>query len=274
MRSNMVKHRFSHKAASYEQYAIVQKEMAHQLSAMVQTALSQEEVSRILEVGCGTGGLTRLLVSQYPHAEYEAIDVAGGMIAQAQASLARLGLTASFLQADAEEWVWTQPEAAKDLIVSGACFQWFFRPDETIRGLCRLLAPNAPLFFSTFGPDTFCELHDSFAHAHGRLGEKAVRHGLSFLSAEQWLRMLEAAGMGSLQVTAEKVVLTYPGVLDFLHAVKAVGANTSEDKGAGLGRRRLLLEMMDYYEKRYGGEQGVQVTYDLLYISGRRQPFC
>lgn len=77
------------------------------------------------------------------------------MIAQAQASLARLGLTGSFYQADAEEWVWTQPAACKDLIVSGACFQWFFRPEQTIRGLCRLLAPNAPLYFSTFGPDTF-----------------------------------------------------------------------------------------------------------------------
>ncbi|MGV3135919.1 malonyl-ACP O-methyltransferase BioC [Brevibacillus agri] len=272
MHRNTVKHRFSNKAAFYEQYAIVQKEMANRLSAMVQTAIPRDAVASILEVGCGTGGLTRLIRSQYPHADYEAIDLAAGMIAQAQASLARLGLTGSFYQADAEEWVWTQPAACKDLIVSGACFQWFFRPEQTIRGLCRLLAPNAPLYFSTFGPDTFCELHDSFAHAHASLGEKGVRHGLSFLSAEQWLSMLEAAGMSSLRATTQKVVLAYPGVSDFLHAVKAVGANASEDKSAGLGRRRLLLAMMDYYERTYGGEHGVRVTYDLLYISGVRQP--
>lgn len=62
------------------------------------------------------------------------------------------------------------------------------------------------------------------------------------------------------------------GRFGLLHAVKAVGANASEDKSAGLGRRRLLLAMMDYYERTYGGEHGVRVTYDLLYISGVRQP--
>ncbi|WP_432775421.1 malonyl-ACP O-methyltransferase BioC [Brevibacillus gelatini] len=272
MPANTVKHRFSNKAASYEQYAIVQKEMANRLSAMVQTALPRDAVASIQEVGCGTGRLTRLVRSQYPHADYEAIDVAGGMIAQAQASLASLGLTARFCQADAEEWVWTQPAASRDLIVSGACFQWFSRPEQTIRGLCRLLKPNAPLFFSTFGPATFCELHDSFAYAHASLGENNVRHGLAFLAAEQWLSMLEAAGMGSLQAVQQKVVLHYPRVADFLHAIKAVGANTSEDKRAGLGRRRLMLAMMDYYERTYGEEQGVRVTYDLLYISGSRKP--
>ncbi|MED2256088.1 malonyl-ACP O-methyltransferase BioC [Brevibacillus parabrevis] len=270
MHTEQIKRRFSSKATSYEQYAIVQKEMAQRLGAIVSATLADKSVESILEIGCGTGGLTRLIRGQYPKAAYEAIDIAPGMIAQARSNLEQHGLAVSFRQADTEEWVWTQPEATRDLIVSGACFQWLLRPESTIRRLCKLLKPGSPLLFSTFGPNTFCELHDSFARAHASLGEQGVRHGLSYWTTEQWLALLDSAGMESLQATVHKVVLTYPGVLDFLRAVKAVGASASEDKTAGLGRKRLLFAMADYYQRTYGDEKGVRVTYEMLFVSGFR----
>lgn len=266
-----VSNRFSERSGSYEQYALVQKEMAESLLQRVKESIKQREIKRILEIGCGTGGLTCLARSQFPDATYQALDMAPGMLEKAKAKMTQLQQACTFLQGDAEEWVWRQPEESQDLILSSACFQWFSQPGDTLKGLYRLLAPEASLFFSTFGPATFCELHDSFTHAHVSLGEENVRHGLLFSKASEWRAMLLNAGFVSVETTSQKVVLTYPSVRDFLYAVKAVGANTSQEKRAGLGQRKLLIEMMQYYERVYGDVEGIPVTYELLYVHGKRR---
>jgi malonyl-CoA O-methyltransferase len=79
-----------------------------------------------------------------------------------------------------------------------------------------------------------------------------------------------AAGFEDTEVYSHKVVLTYPGVRDFLRAVKEVGANTSQQTNVGLGQRRLLTEMIHSYERAYGSERGIPVTYDLIYIRAIR----
>lgn len=270
MQKRAISNRFSEKAASYEKYALVQKKMAEQLSQMVTEKTSMCEVHNIVEIGCGTGGLTRTIRKHFPDAHYEVVEIASGMLEQAKKNLWKHGLACSFFQADAEEWVWEQQEKSKDLIVSGACFQWFAKPEKTLEGLGSILKPGAPLFFSTFGPDTFWELHDSFANAHLILGEKGVRHGLEFLSARHWCELLEKAGFTDLEVIRKYERLTYPGVWDFLHAVKAVGASASMEQANGLGRRKLLAEMARYYEQTYKREAGIPVTYEVIYVRAVR----
>lgn len=265
-----VGNRFSEKAGTYDQFALVQKKMAEQLQQLIFTAVPPEKVTQLLEIGCGTGGLTRLLRRHFSEAEYQAIDMAPGMLDQARNRLRAEGLDCDFLQADIEDWVWDQEKSKLDLIVSGACFQWLSQPAETMKGIGKLLHPGAPLLFSTFGPDTFEELHASFKYAHFCLGQTDVRHGLSFYSGDQWESMLLEAGFEEIRVTSQKVVLTYPSVIDFLHAVKAVGANTSQEKASGLGHRKLLMEMMRYYERTYASDHGIPVTYDLLYIQANQ----
>lgn len=263
--------RFDKKASSYDQYALVQKEMAWHLHNLALEAKGDTtSIERLLEIGCGTGGLTRLMRKSFPCADYRALDLAQGMIDLARTRITADGMACEFIHADVEEWVWQQEESSADLIISGACFQWLSRPAETLQGLFRLLRPASSLLFSTFGPRTFTELHDSFAHAHVALGQEEIRHGLTFHSADQWKSMLSNAGFTSVTVETEQVVPTYPDVLSFLQAVKAVGANSSQAQARGLGSRKLLAEMMRYYENTYGCGQGIPVTYDLMYICGRR----
>lgn len=270
MGKTTVGNRFNEKASTYDQYALVQKTMAERLLDITVTSVRPETVTHLLEIGCGTGGLSRLLRGHYPDSRYQAMDMASGMLRQAKERLGKEGLECEFVQADIEEWVWEQEGRSRDLIVSGACFQWLLQPAQTLEGIGKLLRPGAPLLFSTFGPRTFEELHASFRYAHMRLGQNDVRHGLSFYSGDQWEAMLAAAGFERIRVSFQQVVLTYPSVLDFLHAVKAVGANASQEKSAGLGHRRLLMEMMRYYERTYASDDGIPVTYDLLYIGANQ----
>lgn len=270
MEKARLKSRFSQKASSYDRYALVQKEMAGQLQKLTCAAVEPDQVARLLEVGCGTAGLTRMLRRHFAESAYQSMDIARGMLEQAEHNLQAEGMACEFLHADIEEWVWEQPPETYDLIVSGACFQWLTHPAKTLRGMAKLLRPGAPLLFSTFGPATFQELHASFGYAHRCLGQNEVRHGLSFVSSKQWERMLRDAGMEDIRTTTRKAVLSYSSVVEFLHAVKSIGANASQEREKGLGQRKLLAEMIGYYERTYAFDHGIPVTYDLLYIQASR----
>lgn len=264
-----VSNRFSEKSGTYDQHALVQKEMAEELLSHVQAVVEPKQIRQLLEIGCGTGELTRLLCRSFPAANCQALDLALGMLEEARRKLREEGLSCTFLHADVEEWVWRQEADSLDAVVSGACFQWLSQPGVTLKGLAGLLKPGGHLLFSTFGPETFAELHASFGYAHASLGQPAVRHGLAFHSATEWKSMLAAAGFEDVGIFFRKIVLNYPGVRDFLHAVKAVGASATQGQSPGLGSKRLLLAMIEYYERAFGTSEGIPATYDLLYIRAR-----
>jgi malonyl-CoA O-methyltransferase len=265
----IVKRQFSEKAGSYDRYAQVQKEMAHQLVRQITAASAVPH--DILEIGCGTGYFTGLLLERHPQAAYKAIDIAPGMVEEASSRFAASGRSLAWIVADVEEWAAGQPDHSFDLIVSNACFQWLIQPEETVAHLHRLLRPGGRLCFSTFGPRTFTELHDSFAKAYAKLGQSPARHGLSFRSPSEWERMMRDAGFHSIRMEVRENMYCFPNVRQFLHSVKEIGASaTQAASGSGLGQRRLIMEMMQQYESRYRISQGIPVTYEIILAAGHR----
>ncbi|TRY16574.1 malonyl-[acyl-carrier protein] O-methyltransferase BioC, partial [Geobacillus sp. LEMMJ02] len=59
----LMQKRFSERATTYDQFANVQKKMAHELIKRI-----VHPPKTILEIGCGTGYLTKLLHDAYPQA--------------------------------------------------------------------------------------------------------------------------------------------------------------------------------------------------------------
>jgi len=78
---------FSRNAKNYDAYAKVQKKMANTLLDMLD--LDSKSRLDILDVGCGTGYLTKLLLDRWPDARITAIDIAPGMIEYARDRLTR-----------------------------------------------------------------------------------------------------------------------------------------------------------------------------------------
>lgn len=117
--------------------------------------------THILEIGCGTGFLTREIGTRWPGAELVATDLAPAMIGRAALG----GLVAgTFLPMDGER-PWFEGEWF-DLILSSLAFQWFDDLPGAIRRLVALLRPGGSLIFSTMGADSFSRwraAHD----AHG-----------------------------------------------------------------------------------------------------------
>ena len=93
-----------------------------------------EDARRVVDVGCGPGNSTELLVARYPEAEVIGIDNSPAMLAEARRRLP----AARFEAADAASWL---PQADVDLVFANATYQWV--PDHFAQ-LPRVLAALKP----------------------------------------------------------------------------------------------------------------------------------
>jgi ubiquinone/menaquinone biosynthesis C-methylase UbiE len=105
---------------------------------------------RVLDVGCGTGYLLRLLATEYPQAtELAGVDPAPAMIAAAQQATGDRRL--HFSIAAAERLLY--PDGAFDLIVSTTSFDHWQDQLAGLRECARILSPGGHLVLAdVFSP--------------------------------------------------------------------------------------------------------------------------
>jgi trans-aconitate 2-methyltransferase len=113
---------------------------------MAQVTVERPEF--IVDLGCGTGSLTRTLAERWPAARVLGVDSSVEMLEKArpQAIPGRL----EFTQSDIGQW---KPDRPADLIVSNAALHWIPDHDALFRRLAGMLAPQGTLAVQM--PDRF-----------------------------------------------------------------------------------------------------------------------
>ena len=148
---------FGARAKSYEQHAGLQRAVADRLAKL----LPQRERPRVLELGCGTGLLSRHLVKRYPAGIFVLTDVAPAMIAECRRNIApSRSAHVSFEVMDAGE---AGGHDRLDLIVSSMTLHWLRDPAASLEKWRRLLAPGGVVLYATLGPDSFAEWRSALA---------------------------------------------------------------------------------------------------------------
>ncbi|TDL86528.1 malonyl-[acyl-carrier protein] O-methyltransferase BioC [Vibrio vulnificus] len=258
--------RFSDRAKTYDAYANVQKNMAKQLVDLLPQKNTYHKIN-ILEIGCGTGYLTRLLVKTFPNAAITAVDIAPGMVEVAKGMTKEDRVT--FLCTDIEEMALNENY---DLIISNATFQWLNDLPATLEKLCIRLTAEGSLIFSTFGIDTFQELHRSYEHAKEKLQlSMDSSPGQTFYTLEELSQVCEAAipypAAVPIEITQiEKLELEYfQTVREFFTSIKKIGAANS-NKENYCQRPSFFRELINIYDTEYRNESGVKATYHCLFF--------
>lgn len=97
-----------------------------------------EAPARVLDLGCGTGDLTRAIAERYPKAHVTGLDSSGDMLAKARQTESAI----EWIEADLSAW---QPRDPVDLVYANAVLHWVPDHPAAFAHLAALLQPAGAL---------------------------------------------------------------------------------------------------------------------------------
>lgn len=241
--------RFTRALDSYDAEAVAQRQICRRLIGLLRR-YAGSRFRRILEIGCGTGGFTRLLRDCCSADEWYLNDLCEGCRETAT------GLFATghpvFIAGDAETAAFP---GQFDLIASASAFQWIRHPEAFLHRLAAMLSAEGTMVFNTFAPDNLREVR----LLSGR--------GLNYPTAEQlteWIR----TNYRLLHMEEERIVLTFDTPMDVLRHLKATGVTAT---GGGHWTRREQTDFCRRYTKMFStADNKVTLTYCPLYVVADR----
>jgi trans-aconitate 2-methyltransferase len=184
-------------AATYDRIADPQFEWARE--QLERLELRGDEV--VLDAGCGSGRVTKLLLERVPRGRVYGVDIAPSMVEHARAALDG---RATVLQQDLVELDLPEPV---DAIFSNATFHWVRDHDALFGALSRALAPGGRLVAQCGGRgniDAFRTVADEVA-GDERFARFCTgwRRPWNYATAEETSVRLERAGFGDVSCWLE-----------------------------------------------------------------------
>lgn len=168
---------FSQSRATYGSQANAQNHFARKLTEKVSRCGINPR--RILEIGNGTGTLSRMIASLWPEAEATFVDLCPttpyGIFAKEE-----------YITADAEEWL-EETSGEWDLIVSSSAVQWFANPRTFYRNAWRLMSEGGVMGCTIFTKGNLRELdaaRPSPLHYHS--GEELAKMAGEWFEDRDW----------------------------------------------------------------------------------------
>lgn len=223
---DMMTNRFERGLASYDSQADAQARVIGRVEHLLNGKLCEligRRGARVLEIGSGTGTLSRLLDRVCGESSYlEMWDIAGDSPLE--------GSGRQFRNVDAETEIMRQPSKSLDALVSASTVQWFNSPVRFLDECKRVVAPGGYVLLTSF--------------TRGNLANVALATGrsLPLLSAEEWRKIIPA-GLELLYMKEYEEELAFDSAIDVFRHLKLTGVDSlgrsSERANPLSGIRRL-----------------------------------
>lgn len=245
---------FERASAGYESAAALQARVATELLERLTAFNFQPRV--VLDLGAGTGRVTRELKRRYPRALVIALDLSPGMLREARR---HQHLWRRFERVCGDALRLPLGSGSVDLVFSSLMLQWCEPLDAAFAEVRRVLKAEGFFAFSTFGPDTLKELRSAWSQADG------YNHVNGFVDMHDVGDALVRAGLTEPVLDVERLVLNYVDALALMRDLKAIGArNATAGRPRSLAGRARLTRVKDAYEAfRRAGQ--LPATYEVIY---------
>lgn len=252
MDKTLIRQRFSRSVKTYGTQAIVQAQIAKEMTRIMQHHGFPQNAHRIFEFGCGAGGFTAEWTSRFKPQTVFLNDLCPEVSLLAQNAV-NSNVRTNFLEGDVEHL-----ELPSDLeaIVSCSAIQWLEHPNTFLHRCAQALCRNGLLVFSTFGPENVREMASLTGTA------------LHYPSLQDWDTILQS-DFDIIHKSEELRQLTFDTPIQVLHHLKATGVT-------GIHQSRWskssLNEFSNKYCKYFGTDaEGVSLTYHPMYFIARKK---
>ena len=201
MNKELIRSRFEKHLDDYNENAKVQKIMAKKLVYLC----GKKKYKNILELGCGTGLLTREAVENLEFENYTAIDI----VPNCENYIKQIDKNIEFKHLEIESF---KDFSKYDLVISNAAMQWVADFEKTVRNIFESMQVGSELIFTTFGKENFREIF------------YILGTSLSYYSEEE----LKAIFPEISEILAEIHVMSFKTPKDVLNHLKLTGVNAVE----------------------------------------------
>ncbi|MBE9466794.1 MAG: malonyl-ACP O-methyltransferase BioC [Bacteroidetes bacterium] len=249
----IVRNRFNRNFVSYNREAVVQQQIAEKLASML-SKFCKTELNRVLEIGCGTGFLSKNIISDYLVDEYFLNDIAESAFKEiAIYANSKNFYNYKFIHGDAETAVF--PENI-NTIISTSTFQWFNNIEKFISKINYVLNDTGIIAFSTFGKNNFKEIKavSNVGLEYKTLKElkTIIEPYFNILHAEEWIQ--------KEQFNSPKDVLKH---------IKLTGVNGLKNEFFG---KEKLIKFTEEYQKQFSNNnKTVNLTYHPIIIIAKKR---
>ncbi|MCD7879558.1 MAG: malonyl-ACP O-methyltransferase BioC, partial [Candidatus Gastranaerophilales bacterium] len=229
---------FTKSLRKYEENAHVQKETAEQLINI----LGKKQYDSILEIGCSSGVLTKLIHNKINFKEFSAID----LVEESENYIKLIIPDSNFIAGDIET---IKLDKKYDLIISNACLQWCNDIKTVINKLYQALNENGMLAITIFTDNNLPEIKSIF-------GIENTTYKISELKEH-------LKNYNVLTYKEELKVLYFETPIEVLNHIKLTGVNAVTDMKL---TKSTLADFCIKYNQLYKTNKGVRLTYTPVYI--------
>ena len=254
---NKVRQSFGAACMSYDGVAELQRTVGRQLIEKGKVAgLS----GAILDLGCGTGFLTGELLKSPAVEQLLALDIALPMLQTTRRKLPGYA-DVSFVCADAERLA-LKPRSF-DRIFSNLALQWCRDLTSVFCDCHKILKSGGVMVFSTFGPQTLCELKRAWTSVDN------YSHVNEFYDANELMRLMSDAGFVDIQLEIQRYRPVYPSVMDLMKELKDIGAhNVAAGRNKKMTSRSQMQRMISAYPGVLGRDR-ISATFEVITMTAR-----
>ena len=252
--------RFSASAGTYQSLAVIQNLVLGKICELFKRGDGRKE--HILEIGCGTGLLTRKIRNYFPNASIDAIDISPGMIMEARKQ---------FPHDNRIQWITSDlmdlpGTTTYSLIVSSSSLHWIQPIGAALSRLSGLLAKDGELIVALMVRGTLKELRDARQHVAPNKPPYAQLPSTSEVRYAIYL-----AGLRILNFSAGTQHIDYPSTdifLQQLHNQGLTGGYFSRSKVALTARE--LRQLVTYCNSCYKSNHGIYASYRTVYVRAKK----
>jgi len=246
-----VARQFSRAAMRYDEAAQVQVDIAFDAMQLLKPGYT-----RLLDIGCGTGRVSRQLAPRC--AQLVAMDLAEGMLSFAARQEDKSSHNIHWLQADAEHLPLL--DNSLDGVFSSMALQWCPNIQQVCQEIHRVLEPKGQAILAILAEGSMQELQQSWRSLDSQ------QHVNQFLNRHDWQSAAQTLGF-TVQSTEQTYTTWHANVRELLGSIKAIGANVVTKTGNhGSISRANLQVLQHHYQQSFGVQGRLPLSYQVCFL--------